>query len=51
LYRRSNGAVKLHLVLDHDGYLPQFAIISDGKTSDIQAARRLSYTPGDDAGV
>src|ERR1019366_696 len=22
LYRRSKGAVKLHLVLDHDGYLP-----------------------------
>jgi IS4 transposase len=46
LYRRSKGAVKLHLVLDHDGYLPQFAVISDGKTSDIQAARVLSYTPG-----
>lgn len=46
LYRRSKGAVKLHLVLDHDGYLPQFAVISDGKTSDIQAARGLSYTPG-----
>jgi IS4 transposase len=46
LYRRSKGAVKLHLVLDHDGYLPQFAVISDGKTSDIQAARGLNYTPG-----
>jgi putative transposase len=28
------------------GYLSQFAVISDGKTSDIQAARGLSYTPG-----
>ena len=38
--------MKLHLVLGHDGYLPQFAVISDCKTSDIQAARGLSYTPG-----
>jgi hypothetical protein len=34
------------MVLDHDGSLPQFAVISDGKTADIQAARGLSYTPG-----
>jgi hypothetical protein len=32
-YRRSKGAVKLHLVLDHDGYLPRFAVVTDGKTS------------------
>ena len=30
-YKRSKGAVKLHLVLDHDGYLPHYAVISDGK--------------------
>jgi hypothetical protein len=46
LYRRSKGAVKLHLVLDHDGYLPQFAVITDGKTSDIEIARELHFEPG-----
>jgi hypothetical protein len=46
LYRRSKGAVKLHLVLDHDGYLPQFAVITDGKTSDIEVARNLHFEPG-----
>jgi hypothetical protein len=46
LYRRSKGAVKLHLVLDHDGYLPQFAVITDGKTSDIEIARDLHFEPG-----
>jgi hypothetical protein len=46
LYRRSKGAVKLHLVLDHDGYLPQFAVITDGKTSDIEIARSLHFEPG-----
>jgi len=46
LYRRSKGAVKLHLVLDHDGYLPQFAVITDGRTSDIEIARSLHFEPG-----
>jgi hypothetical protein len=46
LYKRSKGAVKLHLVLDHDGYLPQYAVISDGKEADINAARKMSFAPG-----
>ncbi len=45
-YRRSKGAVKLHLVLDHDGYLPRFAVITDGKSSDIEVARGLEFEPG-----
>jgi hypothetical protein len=24
-YKKTKGALKLHLVLDHDGYLPRFA--------------------------
>ena len=46
LYKRSKGAVKLHLVLDHDGYLPQFAVISNGKEADITAAKKMSFVPG-----
>lgn len=45
-YRRSKGAVKLHLVLDHDGYLPRFAVITDSKSSDIDVARGLEFEPG-----
>ena len=45
-FRRTKGAVKLHLLLDHDGYLPSFAVITDGKTSDIRVARRLRFDPG-----
>jgi hypothetical protein len=45
-YQRTKGAIKLHLLLDHDGYLPRFADITDGKTSDITAARRMSFEPG-----
>lgn len=43
---RTKGAVKLHLLLDHDGYLPRFAVITDGKVSDIAVARQLSFDPG-----
>jgi len=45
-YKRSKGAVKLHLLLDHDGYLPQYAVISDGKEADISAAKKMSFAPG-----
>lgn len=45
-FRRAKGAVKLHLLLDHDGYLPQFAVLSDGKTHELAVARKLSFEPG-----
>jgi hypothetical protein len=45
-FRRTKGAVKLHLLLDHDGYLPSFAVVTNGKTSDIKVARRMRFDPG-----
>jgi len=45
-YTRRKGAVKLHLVLDHDGYLPRFAVITDGKGADIKTAMQMSFEPG-----
>jgi hypothetical protein len=45
-YKRAKGAVKLHLVLDHDGYLPSYAVITDGKTADITTARTMTFAPG-----
>ena len=45
-YTRRKGAVKLHLILDHDGYLPSFAVISDGKKSDIAVALQRTFEPG-----
>ncbi len=41
-FRRTKGAVKLHLVLDHDGHLPCFGIITEGKVHDVKAAIRSS---------
>ncbi len=45
-YKRAKGAVKLHMVLDHDGYLPSYAVLSEGKTADITVARRMTFAPG-----
>ena len=45
-FRRTKGAVKLHLVLDHDGYLPSYAVITDGKVSDVKVAHLLQFDSG-----
>jgi hypothetical protein len=45
-FRRTKGAVKLHLLLDHDGYLPSFAVITEGKVADVKAARQFTFAPG-----
>ncbi|MBI4090671.1 MAG: IS4 family transposase [Candidatus Komeilibacteria bacterium] len=47
VFRRAKGAVKLHTAIDIAGNLPQFAVITDGKTHDIRAAREnLWFEPG-----
>ena len=45
-YRRTKGAVKLHLLLDHDGYLPVYAYISNGKKHDVTIAKQVPLSPG-----
>ena len=45
-FRRTKGAVKLHLVLDHDGYLPSFAVITDGKSHEVKVAYMIKFDPG-----
>ncbi len=45
-FRRTKGAVKLHLLLDHDGYFPTYAYISNGKKHDVTVARTVPLPPG-----
>jgi hypothetical protein len=45
-YKRTKGAVKLHMVLDNEGYLPCFAVITDGKSHDITVGRTLRFETG-----
>ena len=44
-FRRTKGAVKLHLLLDHDGYLPTYAYISNAKKHDVTIARQVPLSP------
>lgn len=45
-YHQTKGAVKLHLLLDHDGYFPVFARITDGLTHEMRVARDLTFPKG-----
>ncbi|MBI4633168.1 MAG: IS4 family transposase [Deltaproteobacteria bacterium] len=45
-YRQTKGAVKLHLLLDHDGYLPVFAHVTEGNVHEINIARRMVFPKG-----
>jgi hypothetical protein len=45
-YRRTKGAVKLHLLLDHQGLLPSFALITEGRVHESGVARSLRFEPG-----
>src|SRR6266550_5848774 len=45
-FRQTKGAIKLHLLLDHDGYLPSFGVVTEGKTSEIKVARTLRFDAG-----
>jgi len=45
-FRQTKGAVKLHMLLDHDGYMPEFAIITDGKTTDVKTAYHFNLPSG-----
>lgn len=45
-WRQTKGAVKLHLLLDHEGYLPVFGHVTDGKVGDVKVAQRLDFPKG-----
>lgn len=45
-YVKTKGAVKLHLVLDNASFLPQYAVITPGRTADVTAARTMEFARG-----
>jgi hypothetical protein len=45
-WSRQKGAVKLHLTLDHAGYLPEAMVITTGKYSELTVAQRRRYARG-----
>lgn len=45
-YRQTKGAIKLHLLLDHDGYLPVFAAMTAGNVHEVNIAHTLKFPKG-----
>jgi len=45
-FRAGKGAVKLHVMLDHDGYLPCFAHITEGAQHELKVAQNLELPKG-----
>ncbi|MGH9438091.1 MAG: IS4 family transposase, partial [Terriglobia bacterium] len=45
-FRRTKGAVKLHLTLDHQGCLPCYAVITEGRQHEATVARTLEFPAG-----
>jgi hypothetical protein len=43
---KTKGAVKLHMALDHDGYLPCYAHITTGKVHEVNIARQRTWPSG-----
>jgi len=45
-FRTTKGAVKLHVGLNHEGYLPEFVTITEGKCHDVTVGRTLDFPKG-----
>ena len=45
-FRKAKGGVKMHTLLDHDGYIPAFAAITDAKTHESRVAKALELPKG-----
>jgi len=42
-FKSTKGAVKLHVGLNHQGYLPEFVTITEGNVADITIGRTLEF--------
>lgn len=45
-FKTTKGAIKLHVGLNHAGYLPEFVTITEGKTHDVTVGRTLQFPRG-----
>ncbi len=46
-FRSTKGAVKVHIKLNHAGYLPTFMVVANGKDNDTQALPFIPLEKGD----
>lgn len=45
-FRTTKGAIKLHVGLNHNGYLPEFVTVTEGKNHDVTVGRTLKFPKG-----
>jgi len=45
-FRRLKGGVKLHVLLSHDDYLPEYLLITKAHQADVRCARQFKLSPG-----
>lgn len=45
-FRRAKGGVKVHVLLDHDHYMPAFVVIGEARKHDVKIAKSLTLNPG-----
>jgi len=45
-FRKTKGAIKLHLLLDHSGYLPEYLHISEGNVHEVNILKNLTLEKG-----
>jgi hypothetical protein len=45
-YRKTKGAIKLHTLLDHNGYLPRYVRITTGKVHEVNIAHEVKLPAG-----
>ena len=45
-YRQTKGAVKLHMMLDHDGYFPVFADVTEANRNELKIAQVVQIPKG-----
>ena len=45
-FRTTKGAVKLHVGLNHAGYLPEFVTLTEGRKHDVTVGRILKFPKG-----
>ncbi len=45
-FKKSKSGIRIHTLLNHDGYIPSFIEITDAKTHEVKIAQTLSFKPG-----
>ena len=46
-FRKNKGGIKLHVKLDHRGYIPSFVSVTTAKTHEVNEIKKMKFEKGD----